>query len=168
MHCLLIACTDALRAVTSRFAEPDLSGSLRVPLTAEDASGIVYRLRNVDLEVTGSALLSLSDRDGVRARESLFTQLPAGEYTVFLRPGWRLMARNQDGQRATRRSRVAVRQSLYRASQRAGRRDAGARVQARTDQLSFGSGSPALTCVTSLRARANHATRAPESRATRF
>src|SRR4051794_10720290 len=94
----LIACADGLRAGDESFAEPDLSGSLRISLIAEDGSGIVYRLRNVDVEITGSALLSLSDRDDVRARESLFTQLPSGEYTVFLRPGWRLMARNQDGQ----------------------------------------------------------------------
>ena len=93
----LIACTDDLRSGDEGFAEPDLSASLRVPLTAEDGAGIVYRLRNVDVEITGSALLSMSYRDGVRARESLLTQLPAGDYTVYLRPGWRLMARNQEG-----------------------------------------------------------------------
>ncbi|MFT3928282.1 MAG: hypothetical protein QM778_37485 [Myxococcales bacterium] len=93
----LFACTESLPSGDSSFAEPDLSGSLRVPLTAEDAAGNVYRLRNVDLEITGSALLSISDRDGVRARESLITQLPAGEYTVYLRPGWRLMARDGAG-----------------------------------------------------------------------
>jgi hypothetical protein len=93
----LIACTDALRAADEPLAEPDLSGSLRMQLTAEDASGVIYRLRDVDMEITGSALLSLSDRDGVRARESLITRLPAGEYTVFLRPGWRLMARDAQG-----------------------------------------------------------------------
>jgi hypothetical protein len=49
----------------------------------------------VQLEITGSALLSLSDRDA--RREALLTQLPAGEYTVFLRPGWRMMARDENG-----------------------------------------------------------------------
>jgi len=93
----LFACTDHLAGSDGTFAEPDLSGSLRIPLTAEDESGTVYRLRNVDLEVTGSALLAMSDRDGVRAHESLITPLPAGEYTVFLRPGWRLMARDAEG-----------------------------------------------------------------------
>ncbi len=93
----LIACSEDLRASDESFGEPGLSGSLRVQLTAEDASGVVYRLRNVDVGVTGSALLSMSDRDGVRARESLFTQLPAGEYMVYLRPGWRLMARGEQG-----------------------------------------------------------------------
>ncbi len=92
----ILACAEDLHFAGEPFAEADLSGSLRLPLTTEDSAGVVYRLRDVHLEITGSALLSVSDRDGVR-RESLVTQLPAGEYTVFLRPGWRLMARDESG-----------------------------------------------------------------------
>jgi hypothetical protein len=91
------ACADGLRTTDDSFAEPDLAGSLRIPLTAEDAAGTVYRLRDVHIEISGSALLSVSDADGLRARESLLTALPPGEYTVYLRPGWRLMARSPEG-----------------------------------------------------------------------
>lgn len=71
--------------------------SLRVPLTGEDAAGTVYRLRDVQIDLVGAALLSLSERDGIRARESLVTDLPAGEYTAYVRSGWRLMERAAAG-----------------------------------------------------------------------
>jgi hypothetical protein len=93
----LSACSDALTDSQGSFAEPDLSGSLRIPLLVEDAEGESYRLRGADFEISGSAMLSMSDRNGVRARESLVTRLPPGQYTVFLRPGWRLMQRGADG-----------------------------------------------------------------------
>jgi hypothetical protein len=93
----LSACSEGLTTTDDPLVEPDLSGSLQVPLTAEGEPDTTYRLRDVDLDVTGAALLTLSDRDDLRARESLVAALPAGDYTVYLRPGWRLMARDARG-----------------------------------------------------------------------
>jgi hypothetical protein len=93
----LSACADALPDESTPMQEPDWSGSLRIPLLAEVGAGETYRLRGVEFEVSGTAMLSMSERDGLRARESLVTRLPAGEYIVYLRPGWRLMRRDASG-----------------------------------------------------------------------
>lgn len=137
----LLACTDDLRTGDESFAEPDLSGSLRMALTAEDASGVVYRLRNVDLEITGSALLAMSDRDGVRARESLITQLPAGEYTVYLRPGWRLMARSEQGQEVPAEAELLSENPLTVRVNELGDQTLGLVFKHADEELRFGSGS---------------------------
>jgi hypothetical protein len=90
------ACSESFPADTD-YAAPDLNGSLRIPLLVEDAQGDTYRLRGADFAISGSAMLAVSDSSGVRARESLVTRLPAGGYTVYLQPGWRLMQRHIDG-----------------------------------------------------------------------
>ncbi len=101
---LLLACVASLSACGSQFDDHDpmsfasqQAASLRIPLTAASSQGTVYRLRDVQIDISGSALLRLSDRDGVRARETLLTDLPAGDYTAFIQPGWRLMERADTG-----------------------------------------------------------------------
>ena len=101
---LLLACVASLSACSGGLDLPDpladeaqQTASLRIPLTATSAQGTVYRLRDVQIEISGAALLRLSDRDGVRGRETLRTDLPAGMYTAFVQPGWRLMERSEAG-----------------------------------------------------------------------
>jgi hypothetical protein len=75
-------------------AQPDLSGSVRIPLSTTSEDGSTYLLRDATLEISGAAMLTLttpaaSDKTG--AGESLVTPLPAGSYTLFLRPGFTLL-----------------------------------------------------------------------------
>jgi hypothetical protein len=90
------ACGDAFVAGDAPFVQPDLSGSLRIPLSVDGTDGVSFRLRDAHFELSGSALLSLSERENTR-REAMVTRLPPGEYTVFLRPGWRLVQRDGQG-----------------------------------------------------------------------
>jgi hypothetical protein len=100
---LLLACVLSWSACVDAFddagamVQPDLSGSLRVFLRTESEEGKVYRLRGVEIDISGAALLTISDRDGIRARESLHTRLPPGQYAVYVRPGFRLMERDAEG-----------------------------------------------------------------------
>jgi hypothetical protein len=93
----LSACAEGVTANDAAFVQPDLSGSLRIALSADREDGSSLRLRGAEFELSGSALLTLSDRDLRRSHESLVTRLPAGEYTVFLRPGWRMVERDANG-----------------------------------------------------------------------
>ena len=72
----------------------DQSGSVHVPLAAQGDDGSTYALRNSTVEISGSALLTLSPR---ASDESLSTPLPAGAYTLFLRPGFRVVRLLADG-----------------------------------------------------------------------
>lgn len=100
---LLLACVLSWSACVDTYddagtvVQPDRSGTLRVFLRTESEEGKVYRLRGVEIDISGAALLTVSDRDGIRARESLKTQLPPGDYAVYVRPGFRLMERDADG-----------------------------------------------------------------------
>jgi hypothetical protein len=86
------------------FAQPDLSGSVRIPLATTRAGGTTYLLRNATLEISGSAMLTLSTAGSAGARseqdarrEALTTPLPAGRYTLYLRPGFRLIEVDPSG-----------------------------------------------------------------------
>ncbi|MET0283788.1 MAG: hypothetical protein ABW352_04940, partial [Polyangiales bacterium] len=85
--------SSALSAACSRdlldadpFAEPDLSASVRLPLQTSSDDGTTYLLRDATLELSGAAMLTLSGAD-----KELSTPLPAGSYTLFLRPGYRVI-----------------------------------------------------------------------------
>ena len=99
------------------FAQPDLSGSVRIPLATTRADGTTYLLRDATVEISGAAMLTLSTasaapaslhsrspgRASTQARpaatlsEALTTPLPAGQYTLYLRPGFQLVAVDQSG-----------------------------------------------------------------------
>jgi hypothetical protein len=72
------------------FVEPDLSGSVRIPLSASADDGTLYILRDATLELSGSAMMTLSTPAKLEQDSALTTQLPAGAYTLFLRPGYRI------------------------------------------------------------------------------
>jgi hypothetical protein len=94
----LMACTDDLLAAENGLAKQGVTGVVRVPLTARGAGGKTYRLRDATFEITGAAMFTLGERDarGPEA-DTLVTTLPAGSYTVYLRPGWQLVAQNGQG-----------------------------------------------------------------------
>lgn len=82
------------------FASPDLSGSVRIPLSTTTDDGTTYLLRDATLEISGAAMMTLtspgaSERAG--AGEALTTALPAGSYTLFLRPGFTLLEVDPSG-----------------------------------------------------------------------
>jgi hypothetical protein len=74
------------------FAEPDLSANVRLPLSTTSDDGTTYQLRDATLEISGAAMLTLSATDG-----ELASPLPAGSYTMFLRPGYRVIELAADG-----------------------------------------------------------------------
>src|SRR5262245_21810931 len=97
---LALLISSALPAGCSRelfdadpFAEPDLSANVRLPLRTTSDDGTTYLLRDATLEIGGAAMLTLTagDRD-------LSSPLPAGSYTLFLRPGYRVLEVGPDGQ----------------------------------------------------------------------
>ena len=71
------------------FAQPDLSGSLRVPLRAQGADGSEYRLEQLTLEMGGPAMLTLAT--GTQPDDALVSPLPEGIYSMFVRPGFRVI-----------------------------------------------------------------------------
>jgi hypothetical protein len=77
-----------------QFAD-DQNGTARVALTARASDGTTYVLRDSTVEISGSALLTLSPRSA--DDESLTTPLPSGSYSLFLRPGYRVVALAADG-----------------------------------------------------------------------
>jgi len=82
------------------FVEPDLSGSVRIPLSATSEDGTTYLLRDATLEISGAAMLTLSSpraNDRAGSTESLVAPLPAGSYTLFLRPGFTLLEVDAQG-----------------------------------------------------------------------
>lgn len=89
----LSACGNDLGESEAMFRITDRSGSLKVALVANDASGAQFRLRKATFEVSGNAMLTLSSRD----RTHLEAPLPEGDYQMFLRPGYELVERAPDG-----------------------------------------------------------------------
>jgi hypothetical protein len=90
---LLVACTR--EAPDSEVVLDDQSGTVRFALSAHTADGSSYWLRDSTIEISGSALLTLSPRD--EKGEALTTPLPYGSYTVYLRPGYRVVKVAADG-----------------------------------------------------------------------
>ena len=93
-------------------AQPDLSGSVRIPLATTTPDGTTYLLRGATVEISGSAMLTLAldpgaahapDPSQVRSSrelsqgEALSAPLPAGSYSLFLRPGFQLVELDSDG-----------------------------------------------------------------------
>ncbi len=95
-------------------AQADLSGSVRVPLSTTTDDGTTYVLRTATIELSGSAMLTLTtnqagpkqgtqdparERSEPRARaatrqpvgDALAARLPAGSYSLFLRPDFQLV-----------------------------------------------------------------------------
>lgn len=97
MSCVLLACSACDRELleSDRFVVlPELSGSLRIPLIATGEDGSRYQLSNATFEVSGTALLTLST--DARPEPALSTPLPAGTYTLFLRPGYQIRRMDHD------------------------------------------------------------------------
>jgi len=94
----LVACTDELSAAEENYAGHEVTGAVHMPLTARGANGKNYRLRNATFEITGAAMFTVADRDAPRPdADSLVTTLPAGGYSLYLRPGWELVEQSADG-----------------------------------------------------------------------
>ena len=101
LRALLLACALIAAAIAfdgaltdpELLTRPDLSGSLRIPLDAS-TGGRTYALRDVTVELSGTAMLTLSARDGEQA---LTTPLPSGAYGAFVRPGYRVVEIDADG-----------------------------------------------------------------------
>lgn len=104
LSCLVVlfGCTDALSSQeTADIAnETSFDGSVHLPLSAQAADGKTFRLRNATFEIAGPAMFTLSDKDAKADAENLVTMLPAGQYSVFLRPGWELVEVASDGTEA--------------------------------------------------------------------
>jgi hypothetical protein len=89
-------CTDDFSA-DGGFIETDMSGSVKIPLTATDAQGNTYRLRGATFEISGSAMVTLSDRDAKNDADSVVTPLAVGTYSLYLRPGFEVVSVANDG-----------------------------------------------------------------------
>jgi hypothetical protein len=89
----LCACETDLRESDAMFRISDSSGSINLKLIGKDASGREYRLRKATFEVSGNAMLTLQGR----SHDDLSAPLPQGDYQMFLRPGYELVARDEDG-----------------------------------------------------------------------
>jgi len=84
------------------FAQPDSSGSVRIPLAATTADGATYVLRNATVELGGTATLTLSSAaDLSKTHDAIVTPLPAGSYTLFVRPGFELVEVDAEGNEHT-------------------------------------------------------------------
>lgn len=94
----LTACgADLQQDEGAMFRMSDDSGSLLVRLRGSDAEGKTYRLRNATFDVSGTAMVTLSDQGQGRAKDALSTPLPTGAYQVYLRPGYQLVELGADG-----------------------------------------------------------------------
>lgn len=95
---MIPACSRAL-VEPELFEQPDLSGSVRIPLATSRADGTTYLLRNATLEISGSAMLTLATEpsESPARADALTTPLPAGSYTLFLRPGYQLIEVDPSG-----------------------------------------------------------------------
>ncbi|HEY6882221.1 MAG TPA: hypothetical protein VI299_29525 [Polyangiales bacterium] len=81
------------------FAEPDLSGTVRIPLSTTAEDGTLYVLRGATFEISGAAMLTLNaPSDLAEPERALSTPLPAGAYTLFLRPGYQLLEIKPSGE----------------------------------------------------------------------
>jgi hypothetical protein len=100
-HVLALLCLAGLAACSGEFADSEVlfrvadnSGSIEVPLVGRDATGRTYRLRGATFEVSGTAMVTLSNP----ARgDALSTPLPTGGYQMYLRPGYRIVEVAEDG-----------------------------------------------------------------------
>jgi hypothetical protein len=97
----LVACSDDITTAEGDLIEADLSGAVRVPLEASAADGTSYRLKGATFEISGSAMVTLSDRDSKGQADELVSPLPAGGYSMYLRPGWELVSIAADGTTTT-------------------------------------------------------------------
>ncbi|HEX5660328.1 MAG TPA: hypothetical protein VFX59_24200 [Polyangiales bacterium] len=88
-----VACSRELLDVDP-FQEPDLSASVRLPLSTSLDDGTTYLLQDATVEIGGAAMLTLRAAEG-----DLTTPLPAGSYTLFLRPGYRVIEVSPAGER---------------------------------------------------------------------
>lgn len=90
--------TACARELFEPFVEPDLSGSVRLPLSTTSEDGTQYLLRDATVEISGSAMITLSTPEAsLPSERALSTPLPAGAYTLFLRPGFRVVEVAPDG-----------------------------------------------------------------------
>jgi hypothetical protein len=112
---LLLPACDRELLDQDAFAASDLSGAVRIPLSTTAEDGTTYLLRDATIEISGAAMMTLTSpsatdlsslaRPGARfdrARgasggDALTTQLPAGSYTLFLRPGFTLIEVDPSG-----------------------------------------------------------------------
>lgn len=100
------------------FAQPDLSGSVRIPLSTTRSDGVTYLLRDATVEISGSAMLTLSSasapaKRNTVARDALTTPLPAGSYTLYLRPGFRLVEVDQTGKERALEATLSMHNPLH-------------------------------------------------------
>jgi hypothetical protein len=65
------------------------AGNIDLALTATSTSGIVYRLRDAQISITGAAITSVLTEDFIDQSE-VELELPAGGYLAALSAGWRL------------------------------------------------------------------------------
>lgn len=91
---LLAACSGELSDSESLFRVADTSGSIELPLVGSDAAGRTYHLRGATFEVSGTAMVTLSDPAQAR---TLTSPLPMGTYQLFLRPGYRVVEVAENG-----------------------------------------------------------------------
>jgi hypothetical protein len=89
---LLSACTRGLDDFEPM--QLDHSGVVRITLEGHASDGTPYVLRDSTLEISGSALLTLASR---ASDEALSTPLPSGAYSLYLRPGYRVLKLDAEG-----------------------------------------------------------------------
>lgn len=80
----------------STFVSTEIAGSVSIPLVANAADGSTYRLRSATFDISGSAMVTIASRDS-EPREALTTALPPGDYSLYLRPGFRVVEIKPDG-----------------------------------------------------------------------
>jgi hypothetical protein len=91
-----VGCSDDFTS-DGNFMQTDYTGSVKIPLTATDAEGNTYRLRGATFEISGSAMVTLSDKDAAKDADGVVTPLPPGSYSLYLRPGFEVVAVASDG-----------------------------------------------------------------------
>ena len=92
-------------------AQPDLSGALRIPLSAVGADGARYHLEQLTMEIGGPVMLTLATGS---TREAAFTTpLPEGIYSLFVRPDFRVVRRAADGTEQVVAASVATANPLH-------------------------------------------------------
>ena len=89
---LQTSCGDSERSAQ----EISATGTLRLRLTGQSETGHTYRLRDADLEITGTSSVTLHSEDDPDA-ESLRHDLPAGAYEILLEDGWFLERQDDEG-----------------------------------------------------------------------
>lgn len=72
-------------------------GSIQLPLVAQSASGVTYRLRDAAFELDGPTYVTIDTRDESPEDTSLELDLPVGSYDAHLVDGWRLVRVESDG-----------------------------------------------------------------------